>query len=794
VTPGRPPRSLAAAAVAVGSVALLLAPAAGATAAAPSAAPATPVAAITSGAEIFLTSVTPAAVTPQTELVVTGRVRNAGTSALPPMRVGLRLRGARLEDREAVRTWTTRGTVAEGDRRLPGAANVGGLQPGASAPFRITVPAGDLDLPAAGSAFGPRGIAIEATTGAGRTRVGLARTTIVWYGIKEFHPTRLTLVAPVTAPAGADPTTPSPQLAAAFAPGGSLTRTLEATRDPLIAWALDPALLDAARSVASPAPDGGTGATPSASPSPSASGGTTPEEQQGAGAWLGTARSGIEGRSVVTLPYGDPDLVALDRAKAGALLRTADGLARTTTQETLGTALAPQIAWPAGGAIDAGTLATMRTSGRSAVILGSGTQPLAEPQKYTSTGRSTVQAGGGPLDGLLYDEQLSTLFGATGGPRGAAATQQLVAELAAITLERTGDPRHVLAVVPRGWDPDPRGVEAAMTALRTTPWITLRTLSDLRETAPPADHVAPRYAPRAVAAELPGAHVAAVAAMFDDTSRFAPALVDPDPVVDPILRRCLMLVSAAWRPDRAGLDAARAPVARQVNNLVGGVHIVRGTSRPYFLASEAALPVSVANGTPYPVRVVVSLRPRSGSLVIEKPVAVDLAPNTRRQQVLVPTKALASGDVQIVASVRTPDGQLIGTERELVVRVRREWETRGIIGAGTLLGVLLAVGLLRGVRRDRTRVRPEDVPDVDDLASAAGDRAAARRDALEEEAALDEGEGEPPPQVVTDGDRNASEGAPDELGQSGRAVASPDSAAGGERDARDRPVMSREHR
>ena len=331
-----------------------------------------------------------------------------------------------------------------------------------------------------------------------------------------------------------------------------------------------------------------------------------------------------------------------------------------------------------------------------------------------------------------------------------------------------------------------------MTALRTTPWITLRTLSNLRETAPPGDHVAPRYTPRAAAAELPAGHVATVAGMSGEVSRFASALEDPDPVVEPLLQRCLMLVSAAWRRERSELPAARAPVEAEVRDLTGGVHFVRGSSRPYFLASEAALPVYVANRTPYPVNVVVSLRPRSGSVVVEKPVAVTLEPQTRRQQVLVPMRALASGDVQITASLRTPAGQLIGTERAIVVRVRREWETRGIIVVGTLLAILLAVGLLRGVRRDRTRVRPEDVPDVDDLASAAGDLAAARRDAIEE-AARAEGEGGPP-DAVTEGDAADVSG---QEAQSGHAVASPDSAAGGvvrPDETRDRPVMSREHR
>jgi hypothetical protein len=130
-----------------------------------------------------------------------------------------------------------------------------------------------------------------------------------------------------------------------------------------------------------------------------------------------------------------------------------------------------------------------------------------------------------------------------------------------------------------------------------------------------------------------------------------------------------------------------------------------------------------------------------------------------------------------------------------VVRVRREWETRGIIGIGTLLALLLAVGLLRGVRRDRTRVRPEDVPDVDDLASATGDRAAARRDAIEE-AAREDGPGPAP--TATDSDQDGPGGGAGAEAPGEQAVASPDGAAGevavdvGE--TQDRPVMSREHR
>jgi hypothetical protein len=758
----------------------------------------TPAAAATARTQILLTGVTPSAVEPRDPLVVTGRITNRGTAALPATRVTLRLNPANLKTRAAVRAWTSRGSLTD-TRRLRGGASVPALAPGASATFSVTVPPGALDLPG-GPNWGPRGLAIEAL--AGQTRVGLTRTTFVWFPRKEFDATQLTLLAPVTAPRGTDVSAPSEELTASFAPGGTLSRILEATRDPLIGWALDPAVLQAAGAVAgeggdagSPGTTAGTPATGGSTPTPSPSATTDPALRSAAAGWLTHVRAGRQARDVVTLPFGDPDLVAVNRAGAGPMLRNADRRTRTVTKDVFGIALAPQIAWPAGGEVDAATLAALESAGRSAVILGSRTQPLVKPDDVTPTGRSTVVAGGGTLDGLLYDEQLSALFGATGGSRGAAATQQLVSELAAVTWELPSESRHLLAVVPRGWDPDPRGVHAAMTALRTTPWISLRTLQDLRATAPPAARVPPRYSPAATAAELPPAHVTTMFQLYRDTARFGPALLDPEPVVDPILVRCLMLVSAAWRRDRLDLGAARSPVAREVHDLVGGVHIVRGSSRPYFLASEASLPVYVANGTPYPVQVVVTLRPKSGGLVIDRPVEVQLDPNTRRQQVLVPTRALASGDVQIAASVRTPGGQVIGSERDLVIRVRREWETRGIIGVGTLLALLLAVGLLRGVRRDRTRVRPEDVPDVDDLASAAGDRAAARRDAIEE-AARDEGGATTVPATDSDetdpGDGSAPEGG------SGRAVPSPDSAAGDVAvdvgDARDRPVMSREHR
>jgi hypothetical protein len=749
--------------------------------------------------QIVLTSIAPAAVTPRDTLAVSARVTNAGKTPLGGVRATLRLNPDVLSSREAVQEWADKGQLGR-SRALPGAAEVGTLAPGAGTDVRIVVPANELGLPRERAAFGPRGLGLEVASGGQRLEV--ARTTIVWYPGKEFTPTRLSLVAPLTAPQGTDVAAPSAGLTETLGDGGTLDRVLAATTDPAIAWAIDPAILAAVRATveagdpgATPTDEPGTpgGGSPSPSPSPSTTAEPVDEADLAAAEdWLSRLDAGRSGRDVFALPFADPDAAALVRSGSGALLSAADRMGQTVTQDMLGTPLDATIAWPMGGAADRRTLAAFTKTGRTAVILNGRTQPAATDVGYTTSGRSNVAAGGVTMAGLLYDDALSTLFTATGSRSGAAAGQQLLAELAAITLERPSDRRHVLAVAPRGWDPDPAAVTAAVAALRSAPWVELQGLSALRSSRVEERHVTPRYGKSYGRAELPASHVQAVTGTYLDVLRFSSALVTPEPVRDRLLGRTLSLVSAAWRTDKDGLAAARAPLEREVGSLVQGVHIVRGSSRPFFLASEAALPVYVANGTPYTVQVNVTLQPRSGRLVVERPVTVEIAPGTRRQQVLVPTRAVASGDIAIMASVRTPDGQVLGLDKELVIRVRREWETRGIIGLGSVFGLLLVIGLARGVRRDRSRVRPEDVPDVDDLASAKGDRVAARLEQIEkaarEESRGDQGQSAPRNDVT-----------PSQGGQSVRTLTSPDGTDHGgatvrETDDRTKPVMSRETR
>ena len=690
-----------------------------------------PASGATGSVDLALAGVTPAAVTPHDTLAVAVHVHNGLATALPAGgRVVVSLHGQRLTSRDDVQEWIA-GLGKDADRELPGPVALPALPPGATTTLRVTVPAGGLRLPAVSpDQFGPRGLVVTVMDAAGRP-VARLRTVIVWWPYARFHPTRLSLLSPVTSATPSVDVVTDDATTADLARAGRLQRLLAAVADPDIAVALDPALLVTAQRLAQtgtaqPAVPASAGATPGPTPSEtvpaspsSSSAQTATDGQHMAAEWLTAIRANARTRTMYQLPFADPDMTALAHRRAVPLLAEHDALGQVAARAALGAPLKTTLALPADGAADPATIGMLAAAGRGTVVLAAGTQPTAKPLTYTPTGRSRLAVGPRTVDGLLYDEQLSKLVTAAGaaGSGSAPATQQLLAELAAITLERPSDVRHVLAVTPRAWNPDPPRMQALMRTLRSLPWVGVAGLSELLA-ADPVPRVGPIEAPAARMAELPGPHVTTVEDLLHQANRFSPVLSDPESVIGPLRESLLSLASTAWRSDLAGLPTARAPVANAVTSLVRGVHIVRG-SRINFIATTAALPVTVENDLPYPVHVVVVLKPRSGRLVVQHSVGVDLPANTRRQ-VRVPTRAVANGDVDVLAELRTSTDGSLDVERVLHVRVRRTWETGGIIAIGVVLAVLLAVGLLRGMRRERTRVPPESVPDVDDIATASG--------------------------------------------------------------------------
>jgi putative peptidoglycan lipid II flippase len=682
---------------------------------------------------LTVTNITPTVLTPASTLTVHGTLRNTTDAAVTSATVALRT-GGPLTNRAEVAKWQSarpqdfRGIIVRTQRLSTPVA------PGAALPFSLVVPAAALGLDPNARTAEPVALAVSATGEPATTTFGappaVVRTFAVWQPKPSRGSVRLSILVPVTQPvATANAGSAAAHPVGAWDPRGRLTRVLQATADTRISWAVDPALLDSAAAAAGSSPTRTPAGSPSpsgaASPSPTVLASSSPAGTQTAAgapgstqakAWLAAMTSQSRNRDVSTLPWGDPDLTALAHADATDLLAEAE----TEAAGTLAVRLhrrAPLVAWPGDGAADARTLHALAAQTNRPVVLNGAKVPGAD----VSGARLdlSVSARGGEIRVahlVLSDPALSADV-ATGG--GVLPTQHMLADLAAAAQEHPGEA--LLVTAPRTWNPDPDAGRGLMATVAKAPWVQLVPFTRLAASpAPQALRQAPvTYTRQDLRRELPAEHVTAVAGADRGLTTFAPALIDAPAVVGQLRPQALSLVGLGWRgrSDR-DLAVARTPFTYAVDDLYAGLRVDPGSTKN-LLAKEGLLPISVRNALPYGVKVMLVLTPLTGQLSVRRAVKIQLDPNSSHQ-FFVPVRAIANGDVFVVPSFRTPDGSTVLSQSPRIeVRVRSDWETRGLGVLAVLLALLLLVGLARGVRRGRTRIPPESVPDPDDVGRVA---------------------------------------------------------------------------
>jgi putative peptidoglycan lipid II flippase len=669
---------------------------------------------------VTVTTVGPAALAPGTTLTVRGTVRNTTAHPVSPMAVSLRARGP-LTTRAQLAAWREAGPLDDRGSLLGSERISDPVAAGAAVPFAFTVPASDLLLDpsvgtpqAVGLAVSADGSADGGADGTGADRA-VVRTFAVWQPRPVTQPIRLSVLVPFTQPvARTDAGVAGAHSSSDWSAQGRLSRVLRATADTRVSWVVDPALLSSAAPVATstPPPAGSPSPSPTASASPSASG---PAATPGpAASWLQAFTAGARHRDVSVLPWGDPDVLALARANATELLGEGEETASSVFTRLLQRAPATAVTLPESGRADATTVRNLARSGR-AVVLDSGAVRSALPLAGGRTDISvTVRRQATVAKAIVSDQALSADLAASG--QGALPAQNLLADLAVTATEDPG--RSVLATTPRSWNPDPAAARRTFAALRSAPWVTVRPYSELAgdgvgEQPLPVTFT---YSAAERSSELPPEHVSAVVAADHGLAGFAPALIDPGPVTR-LQAQAFSLVGLGWRRhDSTALALARTSLTSDVDGLYSGLSVDPGSTKN-LLAKEGLLPITVSNSLPYRVKVMLVLTPLSGQLSVKEARIVTLEPTSSRQ-VFMPIRAVANGDVAVVASFRTPDGSAVLYQSPRIqVRVRSDWETRGLGVVAILLGLLLFVGLARGVRRGRgrTRIPPESVPDPDDV-------------------------------------------------------------------------------
>ncbi|MFC5996105.1 DUF6049 family protein [Pseudonocardia hispaniensis] len=460
-----------------------------------------------------------------------------------------------------------------------------------------------------------------------------------------------------------------------------------------------------------------------------------------AGSWLDALVATARGGCVLALPVADADLVALTRGDLGELAARAVTDGRELVATALRTPVLDGTLWPADGLLDESTLAAVGTTSTAAtrafVLSAEGIEQGRAPATSGVVRIAVAQPG---VTAVLTDPLLTrAAVGRTGigspqivsnsmpTPSTAAgmstpmSTQDVIGALLFRAQEgsKPGSSGPLVLAPPHQWAADGTGADALLSAVSRMldeGLLQPRSLAAVVTAGPPADSRSRRlfYPVSAGAREIPPALIDRVRTTGDEINRLRGAAqsepgvgASPADVFDPMLRATLRATSAAWRgrPDLAG--RSEAMISDRIRELRSSVRVLEPPG-PYSLGTnEAPLLLTVANGLPVAMTVLVELHSTAGLKVA--PIPQQRVPPLGRIQVRVNAEVTRSGQFAVDATVRTPDGGSLGPPTRLQVRSTAYgtitvWLTAI---AGVLLVVLVLRRMLRRFRGERSRPAPD---------------------------------------------------------------------------------------
>ena len=713
---------------------------------------------------------------PDEPFQVAGRLTNCGRQPLDRLQVRLVV-GGKIDSRSGLARATAEPVL--GARRLGAAAAADeSLAPGESTSFDVRVLIRDLGL---GKENGVFPVAVQARavygTATNRESVGLASTFVPWFPDGPIAPTRLTWLVPLVDQPRRDPDglllDDALEGLLDSEPGraGRLHRVLEAARAGT-AGACDLPAAPVGPPTAAGAPSGatdpaGTATPPTATPPTATPPTATPQPLAGcrgeavpvayavepdllgtvemmtrphpvlergkaverpasdaAVAWLLRLRAAAAAGSVLSLPYGDPDVVALSRPESGLrddveLLRR---LGQSETRRLLGVEqLLSSISWPPPGPIG-GALDALAAGGQDAVpptvVLGDELLPEV-PSKAgrTPSARTTLSSATGPVTALTIDTGLSLL--AEADPSDASwqgarlAEQRWIAEAAVIAAERPGESRTLLVAPRRHADLEADIAGAVIADTGRLPWLCPVSLASvaagtercavLPDTQGPAkaeERGAPGRADRGAPA-LPVPFVEQLSDVRRSSDQFTDEVLlagseQAKRTKAKLLQARGRAASSAWRNDPAQGRRLLGLVRDEIDGLRGRVRLLSG---PVTLTgSNGTMRLTVENTLDQPVSIGVQLDDTTEARLSSKDTGVREVPGNQAIQLAVQVKVRTSG--RFVARARLIDGSgdPFGPPVELAVRSTQYGRVAlGITGVAA--AVLLVAAGVRITRR-----------------------------------------------------------------------------------------------
>ncbi len=683
---------------------------------------------------VSVETMTPAVVPRSGRVVLTGQITNRSDETWTDLKTYLFTSAAPITGRaELAEAAATDEDAPIGTRVYTDGLydEVGDLAPGEATSYRLSVPVASLGV---GSEPGVYWIGVHvlgAPEGEGRDNIadGRARTFIPQVP-PSTAPSRLALVIPVKEAVrrgAAGRLLGLSYWQRSLSSDGRLDRLLNLSGRAAqpITWVVDPAVLDAARSVAQDNPKvdpgpaespAGTGeASGSAEPSPSGTG-TPSDGGSGSGddtdddvgpaaepsseavaarAWLEEFRRQAPTHTVTAVPYGDLDVASVLSSRRRALYQRAEDLS-AETMTGHGIERVTPVVDPVSATLPASAL--RRVDPSTPVVLGDDTFPDAQQAVLARDGRApvvladTAAGSGGPKPNARYT---------------ALALRQRVLADAALHALSSDRSEPLVVSTPPYWDPGSNWNDADFFAGLDQPWLQMVDLPSVVNGAGPAHPATgPVYPKEDRKAEIPGANLSA-SARLDATGQTYGRLLTANDTVEHQLARVAILASSENTRDDA--DQALARVESTTGYVRAQMQSVRIEGPDFVMMSseDGPIQVTLVNGLDQPVRVGISARTRSSGLKIASVAPRTLGPG---QRTAIRLRATSNNiGVHAVTLVATDDtGHPTGSITQFSVRTSRVSTVIWVIMAsgGVLLFLAIAVRLFRRVRRRKSTHGP----------------------------------------------------------------------------------------
>ncbi|HVQ96236.1 MAG TPA: DUF6049 family protein [Mycobacteriales bacterium] len=643
----------------------------------------------------------PREVKPGATIQVQAVLRNTGSTPTGPLKFRLQ-RGVLISTRSEL-AGTDKVAPAVTTRFAPSTPLPAGLAPGQALRVRYTCSADDLVL--LGVGVYPLGFVVTETT-QGST-VGRAQTLLPSFAGVDPIQTRVAWLWPLLdrphrllGQVGGLPLFDTDELARSVAKRGRLDQLLSAaeavTGRVSLTLVVDPETIQELQLMTKGYRYGSLGRS------------SFGRGQQAAASWLKRLSTIARRHLLVIVPYGDPDIVALERGNLADLawnkVTQQSDLALVTS--ALGVPATAQLAWPPGNLLTGAALDDVVGAGADAVVLDAAALPGGvSGSTPTPSAVSPLPSLQKQAAALVTDAELQTVVAHStefpGGPR--LAEQRYLAELAMIGAEAPATQRTLVVTPPRRWTPSPGYASAVLADTGRISWLTSLTAGEVTVSTPPVDRGPLVYPPIATRAELPPDMIGTIGKVQTDVQDFR-GVLGPEAgkeVLLPYGDALRRAGSAAWRLNTGlGQEYANG-LSSGINALRRQIRIQKPATGIYTLASaDSPLTLTVVNPLSTPVLIRVRITAPVGFHTGD--IGVQQIPADSRLTLRLPAQVVRTGTFPIQAQVTSPNGRGLGGDPiRLTVRSTAYGSLAlGITGAALL--ILICAMIFRMVRRLRS--------------------------------------------------------------------------------------------